>query len=85
MQSATASCSWPAMARFAPLSKNLGFVAVGAYGLMARFIAVLVAGPNGLPDRCNYRIPAWAACVVLLVMHVPAAIAGRGLTVFALN
>ena len=72
-------------ATVAPLSKNLGFVAVGAYGLMARFIAVLVAGPNGLPDRCNYRIPAWAACVVLLVMHVPAAIAGRGLTVFALN
>ena len=39
-----------------PLSKNLGFVAVGAYGLIASFMAALVhpaesvAGKVGLPD-----------------------------------
>ena len=37
-----------------PLSKNFGFVAVGAYGLIASFIAALltrpVAGRVGLPD-----------------------------------
>ena len=72
-------------ATVAPLSKNLGFVAVGAFGLMARFIAALVARPNGLPDRLAYRIPAWVACIVLLIMHVPVAIAGRILTVHTLN
>ncbi|MGA2787321.1 MAG: hypothetical protein ABSF60_07315 [Verrucomicrobiota bacterium] len=67
-------------ATVAPLSKNLGFVAVGVYGLMASFIAALVTRPDPLPERLTYRIPAWIACGLLLLLHIPAAIAGRVLT-----
>jgi hypothetical protein len=67
-------------ATVAPLSKNLGFVAVGVYGLMASFVAALVTRPGPLPERLTYRIPAWMACGLLLLMHIPVAIAGRVLT-----
>jgi hypothetical protein len=70
-------------ATVAPLSKNLGFVAVGAYGLIANFIAALVTRPSRLPEGLTYRIPAWIACVLLILMHIPVAIAGRVLTVEA--
>jgi hypothetical protein len=68
-----------------PLSKNLGFVAVGAYGLIASFISGLASRPRQLPERLRSRIPAWAVCVLLLLAHVPGAIAGRFLTVVALE
>ena len=58
-----------------PLSKNLGFVAVGAYGLIASFVAGLIT--RRLPEWLAYRILAWVACVLLILMHVPGAIAGR--------
>ena len=60
-----------------PLSKNLGFVAVGAYGLIASFVAGLITRPSRLPELLAYRIPAWIACVLLILAHVPGAIAGR--------
>ncbi len=69
-------------ATVAPTSKNLGFVAVGAYGLIASFVAGLNARPSRLPASLIYRIPAWAVCALLLLMHIPGAIAGR---VFAVN
>ncbi len=72
-------------ATVAPLSKNLGFVAVGAYGLIASFMAALVARPSPLPERLAYRVPAWIACILLMLIHVPGAIAGRVLTVEAIN
>jgi hypothetical protein len=68
-----------------PLSKNLGFVAVGAYGLIAGFINGLASRPHRLPERLRYQIPAWTICVLLLLAHVPGAIAGRILTVCALQ
>ena len=68
-------------ATVAPLSKNLGFVAVGVYGLMASFVAALVTRPGPLPERLTYRIPAWIVCGLLLLLHIPVAIAGRVLTV----
>jgi hypothetical protein len=71
-------------ATVAPLSKNLGFVAVGVYGLMASFIAALVTRPSRLPERLTYRMPAWIACGLLLMMHIPVAIAGRVLTAEAI-
>jgi hypothetical protein len=63
-----------------PTGKNLGFVAVGAYGLIASFIAGLIT--RRLPASMIYQIPAWAVCALLLLMHIPGAIAGR---VFAIN
>ena len=79
-----------------PMSKNLGFVAVGAYGLIASFVAGLIARPappsspvrdygaiNRLPEWLTYRILAWIACVLLILIHVPGAIAGRVVAVKA--
>jgi hypothetical protein len=60
-----------------PLGKNLGFVAVGAYGLIASFLARLFSQPRSLPASLNYRILAWATAALLLLMHGPAAVAGR--------
>jgi hypothetical protein len=65
-------------ATVAPLSKNLGFVAVGAYGLMATFIASLVN--RQLPTWRPYRVIAWIACVLLLIAHVPGAVVSRAIT-----
>lgn len=67
-----------------PLGKNFGFVAVGAYGLIASFVAGLLARPGRLPQSLAYRVPAWAVCGLLLLMHVPGAIAERIVTVRAL-
>jgi hypothetical protein len=58
-----------------PFSKNLGFVAIGAYGLIASFVAGLIT--RRLPEWLTYRILAWVACVLLILAHVPGAIAGR--------
>jgi uncharacterized membrane protein YeaQ/YmgE (transglycosylase-associated protein family) len=66
-----------------PMSKNFGFVAVGAYGLIASFVAGLITRPCKLPERLGYRIPAWIACVLLILAHVPGAIAERIETVKA--
>src|SRR5664279_4246653 len=71
-------------ATVAPLSKNLGFVAVGAFGLIASFIAALVTRPSRLPERLAYRLPAGVACVLLLLLHGPVAIGSRILTVEAI-
>jgi hypothetical protein len=72
-------------ATVAPLSKNLGFVAVGAYGLIASFVAALVTRPNPLPGWLAYRMVAWITSILLLLIHVPGAIAGRVLTVGAID
>jgi len=66
-----------------PTGKNLGFVAVGAYGLIATFVAGLITRPSRLPESLIYRIPAWAVCALLMLMHVPVAVAGRVLAVNA--
>ena len=72
-------------ATVAPLSKNLGFVAVGAYGLIASFVAALFTRPSPLPERSAFRIVAWIACGLLLLIHGPVAIGSRALTVEAIN
>jgi len=73
-----------------PMSKNLGFVAVGACGLTASFVAGLITRPsppssrmgdsgavNRLPEWFAYRTLSWIACVLLILAHVPGAIAAR--------
>jgi len=60
-----------------PTGKNLGFVAVGAYGLIASFVAGLITRPGRLPEGLASRILAWIACVLLILAHVPGAIAER--------
>jgi len=58
-----------------PVSKNLGFVAVGAYGLVATFIASLIN--RQLPALAVYRVAAGIACALLLVAHVAGPVAAR--------
>ena len=60
-----------------PLSKNSGFIAVGAHGLIASFVAGLFARPNPLLEQRAWRILAWVACVLLILVHGPGAIAKR--------
>jgi len=60
-----------------PLSKNLGFVAVAAFGLIAAFVSGLVTNQSWVPRSRQYRRVAWAAGLLLLLTHVPGAIAGR--------
>jgi hypothetical protein len=66
-----------------PMSKNLGFVAVGAYGLIASFVAGLITRPSSSLERLTCRILAWIACILLILIHVPGAIAGRVIAVKA--
>ena len=72
-----------------PASKNFGFIAIGAYGLIASFVAGLFTRPNPLLEWRVYRILAWVACVLLILVHGPGAVAGRvavvkaGASVFA--
>ena len=60
-----------------PLGKNLGFVAVGAYGLIASFLAGVFSRPGWLPPSLTCRVLAWAAGALLLLAHGPGAVAGR--------
>jgi hypothetical protein len=65
------------LATIVPLSKNLGFVAVGAYGLIASVVAGLITRQNRWPEWPAGRILAWIACGLLILIHVPGAVAGR--------
>jgi hypothetical protein len=60
-----------------PTGKNLGFAAVGAFGLIAIFIAGLFTKASWMPKSSFYRVPAWSMCVILIFAHILSAIAGR--------
>jgi len=60
-----------------PLSKNFGFIAVAAFGLIASFVAGVVTRQNPLLEQRAYRVMAWVACVLLILVHGPGAIAKR--------
>jgi hypothetical protein len=60
-----------------PMNRNLLFVAIGGFGLVARYIGGVVAGGDWVPKSRVYRVPIWIMCVALLFMHVPIALAGR--------
>jgi hypothetical protein len=58
-----------------PLTKNLGFVAVGAYGVIASFLVAFATAPGRAALPGLIRPIAWCVAVCLLVAHicVPAA------------
>lgn len=60
-----------------PLSKNFGFIAIGAFGLIASFVAGVVTRPEPLLEWRAGRILASVACAALLLAHGPVAIAKR--------
>jgi len=60
-----------------PVSKNIGFIAVGAFGLIASFVAGSFNRPGRLPGWKGYRMLAWVACILLILVHGPGAVAKR--------
>jgi hypothetical protein len=60
-----------------PMNRNLLFVAIGAFGLMALFIGGLTAKDSWVPKSRLWRVPAWIICVTLIFIHVGIAAAGR--------
>jgi hypothetical protein len=61
----------------APLTKNLAFVAVGAFGVMASFLVHMVAPENNMRMHSWVRASAWCVALGLVVAHIPAAVAAR--------
>lgn len=68
-----------------PISKNIGFIAVGAFGLIASFAASVVSRQNPWLEQRAYRIAAGVACVLLMLVHGPGAIAKRVVVVVKVN
>ncbi len=62
-----------------PLSKNLGFVAVGTFGVIAPFLVRLIS--NGSDERAPKSAGFVAGCVavLLLMAHVPGSLVARAL------
>ncbi len=60
-----------------PMNRNLLFAAIGAFGLLARYVTGMFAGDDWVPERRMYRIPLWMICIALLFIHVPVALGGR--------
>lgn len=60
-----------------PVSKNFGFVAVGAYGLIAAFAAGLCTKQNWIPKNIVNKSVVWLFCIILLIVHLPLAAAAR--------
>lgn len=60
-----------------PLSKNLGYLAIGAFGLIGSFVAGVASRPKWFLERRACKVLASAACVLLILIHGPGAIAKR--------
>jgi hypothetical protein len=53
-----------------PMNRNLLFVAIGAFGMMAQFIGGLFEKQDWVPKYRFWRVPAWMICVTLIFIHV---------------
>ncbi len=60
-----------------PWTKNFGYIAIASFGLIASFVGGLFNRSSHLPERAGYRSIAWIACVLLILVHGPGAIAKR--------
>lgn len=60
-----------------PLSKNLGFVAVGAFGLIAAFLCHFASREHRAELPLSLRALSWAVAAWLLLSHVVGAVAAR--------
>jgi hypothetical protein len=63
-----------------PMNRNLLFVAIGAFGLMAQFIGGLLAKENWILKSRFWRVPAWILCVTLIFVHIGFTIVSRART-----
>jgi len=53
-----------------PMSRNLLFTAIGAFGLAAQFIGGLFLKESWVPKTRHWLVPAWIVCVTLLFIHI---------------
>ena len=60
-----------------PMNRNLLFVAIGAFGLIAQFVGALQAKEDWLPRNWLWRTTARVLVIILLMVHVVLAVAGR--------
>ncbi|MGO8698151.1 MAG: hypothetical protein ACLQVY_10590 [Limisphaerales bacterium] len=64
-------------ATVAPLSKNLGFVALGAFGVMASFLVAFAKAEERAALPVLLRLTAWCLAIWFVAAHVFAAAAAR--------
>lgn len=64
-------------ATVAPLSKNLGFIAVGAFGVIASFLVGFAGRQGRVAMPGLLRTMSWCVAVCLLTAHVAGTIGGR--------
>ena len=57
--------------------RNLLFASVAGFALIAMFVGQVVTGATWMPRSRLWRIPVWVLCLMLLLVHVPQALAGR--------
>ena len=67
----------PACSANLPRGRLLVFVGIGTMGLVAQFLSGLFTRESWIPSSRTWRIPAWGLCLILIVLHVPAAVIGR--------
>jgi hypothetical protein len=60
-----------------PMSRNLLFVELGAFGLTAQFVGGVISRDKWLPKSHLRRMVIWVFCVLLLVAHLPVAAVRR--------
>lgn len=60
-----------------PLSKNMGFVAVGAFGAIAALLARVLSVKPGSSDSAPAGWAVRLAAILLMIAHVPGALAAR--------
>jgi hypothetical protein len=60
-----------------PMSRHLLFAAIGAFGLVAQFISFISVKENWLNKSRWWQVPAFAVCIVFLLLHIPIPAAAR--------
>jgi len=60
-----------------PMSRNLLFVGIGAFGLVAQFVGGLLSKQNWLSTSRSWQTGAWVLCIFLVLAHLPVAAARR--------
>jgi len=69
-------CTLPICATSA-MNRNLLFVAIGAFGLVAQLIGGLFGRESWVPKSRLWRVPAWILCGTFILIHLVIAVAGR--------
>jgi hypothetical protein len=60
-----------------PMSRNLLFVGIGAFGLVAQFVGGMLSKQSWIPSSRSWRAVAWIICIFLVLAHLPVAAARR--------